>query len=77
MKRKAIVAAGALFCVAAVTLGGCASMPEDAFKLAPTTLRDFDQPGSQPLEAGILNDPTACAACHADYDPSVEPYYNW
>ncbi|MHC4913241.1 MAG: hypothetical protein ACYTE5_09610, partial [Planctomycetota bacterium] len=24
---------------------------------APTTLRDFDQPGSQPFEAGILNPP--------------------
>lgn len=40
MKRKAIVAASALFCVAAVTLGGCASVPEDAFKLAPTSLQE-------------------------------------
>jgi hypothetical protein len=45
--------------------------------IAPTTLRDFDQPGSQPFEAGILNPPEACAVCHGNYDPDVEPYNNW
>jgi len=45
--------------------------------IAPTTLRDFDQPGSQPFEAGILNPPQACAVCHGNYDPDVEPYDNW
>jgi hypothetical protein len=45
--------------------------------IAPTTLRDFDQPGSQPFEAGILNPPQACAVCHGNYDPNVEPYDNW
>ncbi|MCP4250831.1 MAG: hypothetical protein GY778_27655 [bacterium] len=45
--------------------------------LAPTTLRDFDQPGSQPFEAGILNPPEACSPCHGGYDQAVEPYYNW
>ena len=45
--------------------------------IAPTTLRDFDQPGSQPFEAGILNPPQACAVCHGNYDPDVEPYRNW
>ncbi len=45
--------------------------------LVPSTLRDFDQPGSQPLEAGILNPPAACAVCHGGYDPAVEPYFNW
>jgi hypothetical protein len=45
--------------------------------LAPTTLRDFDQPGSQPFEAGILNPPAACAVCHGNYDANVEPYGNW
>jgi cytochrome c553 len=44
---------------------------------APTTLRDFDQPGSQPFEAGILNPPSACAVCHGNYDPDVEPFRNW
>ncbi|MBN2269844.1 MAG: hypothetical protein JXN61_04475 [Sedimentisphaerales bacterium] len=43
----------------------------------PTTLRDFDQPGSQPFEAGILNPPSACAVCHGNYDPEVEPFNNW
>ncbi|MHC4131261.1 MAG: hypothetical protein ACYSR3_04595 [Planctomycetota bacterium] len=45
--------------------------------IAPTTLRDFDQPGSQPFEAGLLNTPQGCAGCHGDYDPAVEPYRNW
>ncbi|MBN1765130.1 MAG: hypothetical protein JW860_07725, partial [Sedimentisphaerales bacterium] len=45
--------------------------------IAPTTLRDFDQPGSQPFEAGILNPPEACQVCHGNYDTNVEPYYNW
>lgn len=45
--------------------------------LVPTTLRDFDQPGTQPFEAGVLNPPQACAVCHAGYDPTVEPYTNW
>lgn len=45
--------------------------------IAPTTLRDFDQPGSQPFESGILNPPEACAGCHGNYDPNVEPYRNW
>lgn len=45
--------------------------------IAPTTLRDFDMPGTQPFEGGTLNDPSACAACHGNYNPAVEPYYNW
>jgi len=45
--------------------------------IAPTTLRDFDQPGSQPFESGILNPPEACEVCHGNYDPNVEPYANW
>lgn len=45
--------------------------------IVPTTLRDFDQPGSQPFEAGTLNPPEACAVCHGNYDANVEPYFNW
>jgi hypothetical protein len=45
--------------------------------LAPTTLRDFDMPGTQPLEAGTLNDPSACEVCHGGYDTNVEPHFNW
>jgi hypothetical protein len=43
----------------------------------PTTLRDFDQPGSQPFEAGILNPPESCLVCHGNYDSAVEPHFNW
>ena len=45
--------------------------------IAPTTLRDFDLTGSQPFEAGTLNDPSYCATCHGNYDPASEPYFNW
>ncbi len=45
--------------------------------LVPTTLRDFDMPGSQPFETGILNPPQACEVCHGGYDTAVEPYANW
>lgn len=45
--------------------------------IAPTTLRDFDQPGTQPFESGILNPPEACVGCHGNYDANVEPYENW
>lgn len=45
--------------------------------IVPSTLRDFDQPGSQPFEAGILNPPESCLVCHGDYDSAVEPYFNW
>ncbi|HRX85416.1 MAG TPA: multiheme c-type cytochrome [Phycisphaerae bacterium] len=45
----------------------------------PTTLRDFDQPGTQPFEHGIdIRDPgNNCAGCHGNYDPAAEPYFAW
>jgi len=45
--------------------------------IVDSTLRDFDLPGSQPFEAGVLNDPTGCSVCHGEYDPDTEPFYNW
>jgi hypothetical protein len=45
--------------------------------IVPSTLRDFDMPGSQPFESGILNPPQACEVCHGGYDAAVEPYANW
>jgi hypothetical protein len=46
--------------------------------LVPTTLRDFDMPGSQPFEAGgEQGSPESCAVCHGGYDSAVEPYANW
>jgi len=46
--------------------------------VAPTTLRDFDLPGTQPFDGGILDDPNlVCRSCHGDYDTAAEPWYNW
>lgn len=44
----------------------------------PTTLRDFDMPGTQPVESGTLYDPTDCVGCHGNYgQPAAEPVRNW
>ncbi|MGE0480238.1 MAG: Ig-like domain-containing protein [Phycisphaerae bacterium] len=43
----------------------------------PTTLRDFDMPGSQPFDVPTVVDPGVCINCHGNYDPAVEPYFNW
>ncbi len=45
--------------------------------LVPTTLRDFDQPGTQPFGAAGLADPNDCASCHGNYNSAVEPHFNW
>lgn len=44
----------------------------------PTTLRDFDQPGTQPLGVAPLNSPANCTQCHGGYgEQAVEPAFNW
>jgi Bacterial Ig domain len=44
----------------------------------PTTLRDFDMPGTQPLElTSPITPPSECAACHGNYNPATEPSFNW
>ena len=44
----------------------------------PTTLRDFDMPGTQPFGGGPeLDDPDGCANCHGNYNAAVEPFANW
>ncbi len=44
----------------------------------PTTLRDMDLPGTQPLEGPILSDVTAtCFVCHGNYNTDTEPWYHW
>jgi hypothetical protein len=44
----------------------------------PTTLRDMDLPGTQPLEGAILSDVSAtCVVCHGNYNTDVEPWYHW
>lgn len=46
--------------------------------VVPTTLRDFDMPGTQPFEGGSeFATPQSCAVCHGGYNPAVEPYHNW
>ncbi len=46
--------------------------------IAPTTLRDFDLPGTQPFAGSIAEDPSqTCIACHGDYDVDVEHWANW
>jgi hypothetical protein len=47
--------------------------------LVQTTLRDFDMPGTQPLENRIqpLQDPETCSSCHGGYDTAAEPHHNW
>ncbi len=41
----------------------------------PTTLRDFDAPGTQPLEASTYGG--SCASCHANFDRASEPDFPW
>lgn len=44
----------------------------------PTTLRDMDLPGSQPLTVAPLDNPdVTCVTCHGNYNTAVEPWYNW
>ena len=45
--------------------------------IAPTTLRDFHQPGTQPFGGGSFQDHTACVNCHGGYDSTVEPGHNF
>lgn len=52
----------AVFTVTAITGG-----------TAPTTLRDFDMPGTQPLQVGAIEPSSTCIACHGGYDPANEP----
>jgi len=45
--------------------------------IAPTTLRDFELPGTQPFGGGQFQAHTACTDCHGGYDPAVEPGHNF
>jgi hypothetical protein len=40
-----------------------------------TTLRDFFQPGTQPLGAGTLGASADCIVCHGGYNQATEPGY--
>jgi hypothetical protein len=44
----------------------------------PTTLRDLDLAGTQPLAGATLADPNvSCRTCHGDYEPANEPWATW
>jgi hypothetical protein len=43
----------------------------------PTTINDFELPGSQPGDSGTLQNPGNCDNCHGGYDPEVEPDFLW
>lgn len=45
--------------------------------IAPTTLRDFDMPGTQPLQSPEFFGPTACDGCHGSYDMFTEQLFGW
>lgn len=45
--------------------------------IAPTTLRDFHQPGTQPFGVGFMEPHTNCTNCHGGYNAAVEPGHNW
>ncbi|HEU4335422.1 MAG TPA: FlgD immunoglobulin-like domain containing protein [Candidatus Eisenbacteria bacterium] len=45
--------------------------------IVPTTLRDFDQPGTQPFGGGTFTQSADCATCHGGFDPAVEPARNF
>jgi hypothetical protein len=45
----------------------------------PTTRKDFEMPGTQPLSiTDDFSTPDDCSVCHADYGaPEIEPFRNW
>lgn len=43
----------------------------------PSTLRDFDQPGTQPFGGGNFQEHTSCMGCHGGYDAATEPGRNF
>lgn len=43
----------------------------------PTTLRDFDMPGTQPLGVEMTIAPEMCRSCHGDYNDAHEPAFLW
>ena len=53
------------------------SLPSHALPV-PSTLQDFQLPGSQPGQSGTLMSPAICDNCHSGYgEPEVEPFHNW
>jgi hypothetical protein len=42
-----------------------------------TTLRDFKQPGTQPLGGGQFQEAASCITCHGGYNTAAEPGHGW
>lgn len=53
------------------------TIQQDLTGIAPTTLRDFDQPGSQPFDVGGFSESSTCASCHGGYDETMEPTHGF
>lgn len=54
------------------------SIPALTTGVVPTTLRDFDLPGTQPFQGAVLDNPNdVCRSCHGDYDTEIEHWHNW
>ncbi len=64
--------------IAVVVTGGISLAAALASLPLPTTLTDFEQPGTQPLglNDSIIDSPN-CSPCHGNYDPNQEPYTRW
>ncbi len=75
--RVRVVARDAMANTSADSSTGFFTITRPPGGIAPTTLRDFKQPGSQPFEGGEFVDHTGCTTCHGGYNSSVEPGYNW
>ena len=64
--------------VHALTIGFLLVIPPYfAVAQAPTTLADFELPGSQPGDSGNLETPSKCDNCHGGYDIVAEAAFNW
>lgn len=74
MPRAHRLAPAALAAASVIALAGAA-----AATIFNMTFRDFHLPGTQvgDLIQGTIQPSTNCAICHADYDPSAEPHFNW
>ncbi len=71
-------ALGALVLAAGALTTGALSANAVVQTQLPTTLRDFQQPGTQPgMMVHPIEPATNCTGCHSGYDETAEPYERW
>ena len=75
--RLRIVATDSAWNVGQDSSNGVFTVVSSGGGVVATTLRDFDQPGSQPFDTGQLFHPDDCSGCHGGYDDAVEQHRNW